>query len=633
MGVEYKLLSAINSPQDVKKLSLDELPELCSELRAFMLEVLSQIPGHLGASLGAVELAVALHYVFDSPTDKLVWDVGHQAYAHKLLTGRLATFKTLRQWGGISGFTHPSESVHDAFIAGHASNSISAALGMAVSDSLQGGNNHVVAVIGDGAMTGGLAYEGLNNAASQANNLLIILNDNHISIDPITGGLSNYLTRILTSKTYNNVRNKGYKGLKRLHLMNDHRRDNLQRFNNSVKALISDDSNFFDSFSIRYFGPIDGHDVKRLVYRLQQIKDFKGPKLLHLKTEKGKGYAPAEHDAVVWHAPGRFDLDTGKREVAPESKEKPMKFQDIFGLTLLELAELDERIVGVTPAMVSGSSFNYMLDRYPSRVFDVGIAEAHAVTFSAGLAKTGSIPFCTIYSSFLQRAYDQVIHDVAMQGAKVIFCLDRSGLVGNDGMTHHGAYDIAALRTIPELTMMSPFDEWELRQMMYTAYKQVDKAPFVIRYPRGAGSNIEWRKPFEELPIGKAEIRKEGEKVVVLSYGPIGFTAQRAIERCEANDGYKVGLINLRFAKPLDTEVLDYVATHYEQVVTIEDGSLAGGVGSAVLEYFSDSGYRKPIKRLGISDEYIKHGEVSMQMEYCGLDEETVYNTLMNILS
>lgn len=620
----YKLLSTINSPSDLKKLPVKTLPELCDEIRQFLLDTLSKVPGHLGANFGVVELTVALHYVFDLPQDKVVWDVGHQAYVHKILTGRRGDFATLRQWGGISGFTHPNESIYDTFISGHASNSISAALGIALGTSLQKDDKtNVVAVIGDGAMTGGLAFEGLNNVSNFPNNLLIILNDNHIGIDPITGGLSKYLVKINTSKVYNSIRHKGYQGLKKLKLIDDNRKRNLLRFNNSVKALISDDKNLFESFSIRYFGPTDGHNVIELVNTLKSIKDFKGPKLLHIKTIKGKGYKPAEESAVVWHAPGTFDPITGKRSTVPELPDSPLKYQEIFGRTLLELADLDERVVGITPAMISGSSLNFMQQKYPSRVFDVGIAEGHALTFSAGLALSGEIPFCNIYSSFLQRGYDQIIHDVAMQSAPIILCIDRAGLVGEDGMTHQGAYDIAYLRTIPGLTIMSPIDERELRLMMYTAYVHHHKGPFVIRYPRGKGHCKDRNVPLAEIPMGKSIELTKGTKLAFITYGPIGNEVKRAIKELQ-KQGHNPGHINLRFVKPLDSDMLDYIAESYEKVITVEDGSLAGGVGSAILEYFSDKEVNINVKRVGIPDKYIKQGEVRLQYQYVGLDASSL---------
>ena len=628
---KYPLLFSIESPADVKRLRAQSLPQLCEEIRGYLVEVLSETPGHLAAGLGVVELTVALHYVYDTPRDKIVWDVGHQSYPHKLLTGRLAAFRTLRQWGGLGGFTHPEESPYDAFISGHASNSISAALGLAVSDALRGEKRHVVAVIGDGAMTGGLAFEGLNNASSQPNDLLIILNDNHISIDPIKGGLSQALVRLTTGKTYNDVRDIGYRGLRKLHILNDTRKHNLQRLHNSLKSLLSDQPNMFESFSIRYFGPADGHDVLGLVEMLRTIKDFKGPKILHIKTEKGKGYKPAEEDAVIWHAPGKFDPETGLRKELPSLPDSPQKFQDVFGKTLLDLAQLDSRVVGVTPAMISGSSFGFMQREFPGRVFDVGIAEGHAVTFSAGLALGGLLPFCNIYSSFLQRGYDEVIHDVAMQKAPVVLCLDRAGLVGNDGATHQGVYDIAYLRTVPGLTIMSPIDERELRQMMYTAYMRVrETGPIVIRFPRGKGSEGHWQVPFEELPIGRGEIVSEGTAACLLTYGPVGAVARRVLEEEEFRG--VAGQVNLRFIKPLDTELLLSLTARYKGFITVEDGALAGGAGSAVMEFFGDRGIAAPVKRLGIRDEFVPHGDAEIQKSYAGIDAAGIREALRQMI-
>lgn len=627
----YKYLHDINSPQDLKRLSIDELPQLCAEIRTFLLDELSRNPGHLGAGLGVVELTVALHYVFDLPDDKLVWDVGHQAYPHKILTGRRDSFHTLRKWGGLSGFTHPDESEYDAFVAGHASNSISAALGLAVADKLHGKDNQVVAVIGDGAMTGGLAFEGLNNACTHPNNLLIVLNDNNMAIDESTGALSKYLVDIITSKTYNKMRYEGYKTLKNLNLIDEKRRSSILRFNNSLKALLCDRHNLFEGFSIRYIGPVDGHDVKGLVKKLRDIKDFDGPKLLHIQTTKGKGYAPAEESAVVWHAPGCFDIKTGEIKSKAASPEDLTKFQDVFGLTLIELADMDSRIVGVTPAMPSGCSMTYMMKKYPDRSFDVGIAEGHAVTFSAGLALQGAIPFCNIYSSFMQRGYDQVIHDAAMQSAPVIFCLDRAGLVGEDGMTHQGLYDISYFRCIPGLTIMSPYDEEELRMMMYTAYKHHEEGPYIIRYPRGTGSCVQWRKEFREIPLGKSHTRRAGSDIAFVSYGPIGSLVSEVVERLVSR-GFDPGHIDLRFVKPLDLETLLSLPNKYRHIITIEDGALMGGVGSAVLECYNDHGLMPTLSRWGVPDEYVKQGRVDIQRKHCGLDTETMEQEALRVL-
>ncbi|WP_278833147.1 1-deoxy-D-xylulose-5-phosphate synthase [Porphyromonas cangingivalis] len=628
---DYKYLYHINSPKDLKQLKEEQLPELCAEIRTFLLDELSRNPGHLGAGLGVVELTVALHYVFDLPDDKLVWDVGHQAYPHKILTGRRDNFHTLRKWGGLSGFTHPAESEYDAFVAGHASNSISAALGLAVADRLAGKDNQVVAVIGDGAMTGGLAFEGLNNACTHPNNLLIVLNDNNMSIDESTGALSRYLVDIITSKTYNKVRHEGYKTLKNLNLIDEKRRSSILRFNNSLKALLSDRHNLFEGFSIRYIGPVDGHDIQGLVRVLRDIKDFDGPKLLHIQTVKGKGYAPAEESAVVWHAPGCFDVETGQIKAKVPLPDDPMKFQDVFGHTLVELADMDERVVGVTPAMPSGCSMTYLMKKYPDRSFDVGIAEGHAVTFSAGMALQGAIPFCNVYSSFMQRGYDQVIHDAAMQSAPVIFCLDRGGLVGEDGMTHHGVYDIPYLRCIPGLTLMSPYDEEELRMMMYTAYKHHEEGPFVIRYPRGTGSCPHWRTEFRELPLGKAEIKRQGSDIVFVSYGPLGSEVSKVVSNL-VEKGYDPGHVNLRFVKPLDEELLLGLTKTYKHVITIEDGALMGGMGSAVLELFSTHGAIVPVTRWGIPDTFVKQGRVDIQHEHCGLDIRSMETKALEIL-
>ena len=617
------LLDSITFPSDLKRLTVDQLPALCAEIRAFLLEELSRNPGHLAAGLGVVELTVALHYVYDTPKDKIVWDVGHQAYPHKVLTGRKERFGTLRKWGGMSGFPHPEESVYDAFIAGHASNSISAALGMAIASNLRGTKEHVVAVVGDGSMTGGLAFEGLNNASAHPNDLLVVLNDNNMSIDPSAGALGKYLVDITTSRTYNNIRYQSYLKLKRMHLINEKRRKGILKFNNSLKALINDQSNLFEGFSIRYFGPVDGHNVRSLVRILREIKDYSGPKLLHIRTIKGKGYLPAEKEAVVWHAPGKFDVRTGEILKGDPSVKLNDKYQDVFGHTLVDIADLDERVVGITPAMPTGSSMTYMMEKYPDRSFDVGIAEAHAVTFSAGLAMDGMIPFCNIYSSFMQRAYDQVIHDAVMQGAPIVFCLDRAGLVGEDGMTHQGVYDIAYMRCIPGLRMMSPLNEEELRDMMYTAYKYVSRGngPIAIRYPRGRGAGTDWHREMKELPMGKSQVLKEGEGVVFISYGPVGNIVSKAVQQLE-DEGIHPGHVNLRFVSPLDSEMLDGLKGRYHTVITVEDGVLTGGMGSAILEYFSDHSIDIRVQRIGVPEEFVKHGAVALQYEHVGLTVE-----------
>lgn len=615
------LLNRINFPADLHQLSEEQLPEVCAELRQYIIDVLSENPGHLGASLGTVELTVALHYVFNAPYDRIVWDVGHQAYGHKILTGRREAFHTLRKFGGISGFPNPAESEYDAFIAGHASNSISAAMGMAVASALKHEDRHVIAVIGDGAMTGGLAFEGLNNASVNPNNLLIILNDNNMAIDHSVGGLSQYLVDITTSQAYNKMRYDVYRGLKKINLIDDSRRDNILRFNNSLKALLTQQHNLFEGFSIRYFGPVDGHDVGYLVKLLNDIKDMQGPKLLHIKTKKGKGFKPAEESATEWHAPGRFNKETGERIIVHKLNE-PQLYQDVFGHTLVELAEKDERIVGITPAMPTGCSMTYLMKEFPDRAFDVGIAEGHAVTFSAGLAKEGMIPFCNVYSSFMQRAYDMIIHDVALQKLHLILCLDRAGLVGEDGATHHGVFDLAYLRPIPNLVISSPLNEWDLRNLMYTGYKTPD-GPFVIRYPRGKGEKSDWRNEMQILPIGKGRKLREGNDIAVLSLGPIGNEAIKAINQVEP-DGISVAHYDMIYLKPLDEALLHEVGRKFKRIITIENGVIAGGLGSAVLEFMADHGYAPQVKRIGVSDQFIEHGSIPELYKLCGMDADSI---------
>lgn len=615
------LLNRINYPADLHQLSEEQLPEVCAELRQYIIDVLSENPGHLGASLGTVELTVALHYVFNAPYDRIVWDVGHQAYGHKILTGRREAFHTLRKFGGISGFPNPAESEYDAFIAGHASNSISAAMGMAVASALKHEDRHVIAVIGDGAMTGGLAFEGLNNASVNPNNLLIILNDNNMAIDHSVGGLSQYLVDITTSQAYNKMRYDVYRGLKKINLIDDSRRDNILRFNNSLKALLTQQHNLFEGFSIRYFGPVDGHDVGYLVKLLNDIKDMKGPKLLHIKTKKGKGFKPAEESATEWHAPGRFNKETGERIIVHKLNE-PQLYQDVFGHTLVELAEKDERIVGITPAMPTGCSMTYLMKEFPDRAFDVGIAEGHAVTFSAGLAKEGMIPFCNVYSSFMQRAYDMVIHDVALQKLHLILCLDRAGLVGEDGATHHGVFDLAYLRPIPNLVISSPLNEWDLRNLMYTGYK-ISDGPFVIRYPRGKGEKSDWRNEMQILPIGKGRKLRDGHDIAVLTIGPIGNEAIKAINQVE-QEGISVAHYDMIYLKPLDEALLHEVGRKFKCVITIENGVIAGGLGSAVLEFMADHGYAPFVKRIGVPDQFIEHGSIPELYKLCGMDADSI---------
>ena len=613
---EYKLLNKINGVEDLRKLSIDQLPLLCKELRSNIVNELSVNPGHLASSLGVVEITVALHYVMNTPEDRIVWDVGHQAYGHKILTGRRESFCTNRKLGGLRPFPSPLESPFDTFTCGHASNSISAALGMAVA--AKGTKRHVVAVIGDGAMSGGLAYEGLNNVSSSPNNLLIILNDNNMSIDRSVGGMKQLLLSLNTNETYNRWRFKASNWLKGKGYLRDDRRNGLIRLGNAAKSAISGQQNIFEGMNIRYFGPFDGHDVKEIVRLLRQLKDMEGPKLLHLHTQKGHGYKPAEKQATIWHAPGKFNPDTGERLTA-DTSDMPPKFQDVFGETLLELAKQNSRIVGVTPAMPSGCSMNIMMKQMPDRVFDVGIAEGHAVTFSGGMAKDGLQPFCNIYSAFSQRAYDNIIHDVALLNLPVVICLDRAGLVGEDGPTHHGAFDIAALRPIPNLTIASPMDETELRKMMFTA-QLPDKGTFVIRYPRGRGSVVDWRCPLEEIAVGKGRCLHEGTDVAVLSFGPLGVEVEKVIDDVSLS----VAHYDMRFAKPLDEEILDEVGRKFKRIVTIEDGSREGGFGSAVLEWMSDHGYTPQIKRLGLPDKFVEHGTVAELQKITGIDAESI---------
>lgn len=623
---QESLLEQIHFPSDLRNLPVDRLEDVCEELRRYIIDVLSKTPGHLGANLGTVELAVALHYVFDTPYDRIVWDVGHQAYGHKILTGRREAFQTLRRYKGLSGFPNPQESEYDAFIAGHASNSISAALGMATAFEINNeSDRHVVAVIGDGAMTGGLAFEGLNNASANPNNLLIILNDNDMSIDNSVGGLSRYLVDITTSQTYNKIRYDVYCKLRKLNLISEDRRENILRFNNSLKALINRQHNLFEGFSIRYFGPVDGHDVNNLVQKLKDIKDMQGPKLLHLKTKKGKGFEPAEQSAIEWHAPGCFDKETGRR-IVPERLNQPQLYQDVFGHTLVELAEKDKRIAGITPAMPTGCSMGFMMKAFPNRAFDVGIAEGHAVTFSAGLAKEGMIPFCNIYSSFMQRGYDEVIHDVAILKLHVIFCLDRAGLVGEDGMTHHGAFDLAYLRPIPNLVISSPLNEIDLRNLMYTAYQTPD-GPFVIRYPRGKGELENWQNTMELIPIGKGRQLHEGSDVAVLSIGSIGNEVIKAIKMAE-KEGISIAHYDMIFLKPLDEALLHDVGKRFAHIITVENGTVIGGLGTAVAEFMCEHGYTPRIRRIGIPDAFIEHGSIPELFRQCGMDSESILQTL-----
>ena len=621
---EFNILNSINYPADLRKLDVGQLPALCRELRDDILKELSVNPGHMASSMGTIELTVALHYVYNTPEDRLVWDVGHQAYGHKILTGRKDRFCTNRKLHGLMPFPSPLESEYDSFVCGHASNSISAALGMAVADKKTGHpERHVVAIIGDGAMSGGLAFEGLNNVSTTPNDMLIVLNDNNMSIDRSVGGMKQALLRLNTNETYNRLRFKASRWLNSKGYLNDDRRKGIIRLNNALKSAISHQQNIFEGLNIRYFGPFDGHNVIELVRVLRQLKDMKGPKLLHLHTIKGHGYTPAEKDPTTWHAPGRFDIDAEERIVTDETGTPP-KFQDVFGETLLELAKANPRIVGVTPAMPTGCSMNIMMKAMPDRTFDVGIAEGHAVTFSAGMAKDGLLPFCNIYSSFAQRAYDNIIHDVAILRLPVVLCLDRAGLVGEDGATHHGVFDIAALRPIPNLTIASPMDEHELRNLMYTA--QLDgMGPFVIRYPRGHGVLTDWRNAFEEIKVGTGRRLKDGKQVAVLTVGPIGNTAAEAIKKAEAAvSGLNVGHYDMRFIKPLDESLLEEIGKQYNNIVTVEDGVRSGGFGSAVLEWMSDHGFSPKMTRLGLPDKFIEHGTVEQLRHITGMDADAI---------
>jgi 1-deoxy-D-xylulose-5-phosphate synthase len=631
--MEYKYLNTIYYPSDLKSLPQDALPRVCDEVRDFIIQQLSQNPGHLGSSLGTVELTVALHYVFDTPYDQLVWDVGHQAYAHKILTGRRERFHTNRQFKGIAPFPTPAESEYDAFIAGHASNSISAALGAEIgyraSDKQK---RRVVAIIGDGAMTGGLAFEGLNNTSMNKNNLLIVLNDNNMAIDPIKGGFTQYLVDITTSERYNRWRWWGYKLARKLHIINDDNKGRVQRFTNILKALLTKQgNNIFQGLNIRYFGPADGHDVLDLVRIFSEIKDYDGPKVLHIITKKGKGYEPAENDQTTWHAPGEFDVETGERLNA--QGERQALWQEVFGNTLLALARKNEHIVGVTPAMPSGCSMNIMQKELPNRVYDVGIAEGHAVTFSAGMAKAGLVPYCNIYSSFLQRAYDNIIHDVALPKLHVVFCIDRAGIVGNDGATHHGLLDMAYLRPIPNMVIGAPMTAEDLEQMMDLAKDY--NGPIAIRYPRGRTSELPY--PFATpIEIGKGAALISGRKVAVLSIGAIGNTVAKAIELCHQHiqdSSYSTfAHYDMRWLKPLDETLLREVCDKFDRIVTVEDGVINGGLGSAILEWTNDHNYHPHITRLGVDDQFVEHGSTKELYHLLKLDKEGICESLLQAL-
>ena len=623
---EFTLLNKIETPEDLRKLKVEDLPQVCDELRRDIIEEVAVNPGHLASSLGVAEITVALHYVFNTPEDRIVWDVGHQAYGHKILTGRKAQFCTNRKLGGIRPFPSPQESEYDTFACGHASNSVSAALGMAVAAELEGKKDrHVVAVIGDGALSGGLAFEGLNNVSSSPNNLLIILNDNNMSIDRSVGGMKQYVLNLSTNETYNCIKFKTARWFNRHGMLNDDRKKGLIRLTNAMKSAISHQQNIFDGMNIQYFGPFDGHNIKELVRILSQLKNMSGPKLLHLHTKKGHGYAPAEKDVTVWHAPGKFNPDTGERLV-DNDPSKPQKYQDVFEHTLLELAKQNPKIVGVTPAMPSGCSMNIMMKEMPERTFDVGIAEGHAVTFSGGMAKDGLLPFCNIYSAFAQRAFDNIIHDVALLNLNVVFCFDRAGLVGEDGPTHHGAFDLTSLRPIPNLTICSPMDEHELRRLMYTA-QLPDKGPFVIRYPRGGGELHEWRCPFEEVKVGTGRKLHDGDDVAVLTIGPMGNNAMRAIEQLGSEAS--VAMYDMRFLKPIDEDILEEVGKKFKRIITVENGAIRGGLGSAVLEWMNDHGYTPKVKRLGLPDNFVEHGTVKELQHIVGIDEEGIKKAIL----
>jgi 1-deoxy-D-xylulose-5-phosphate synthase len=636
---KYKYLGQIRYPSDLRSLPIESLPEVCKELRSKIIEEVAVNPGHLASSLGATEITIACHYVFNTPDDRIVWDVGHQAYGHKIITGRGDIFYTNRKLHGLMPFPSPKESEYDTFTCGHASNSISAALGMAVAAKLQNKKRHVVAIIGDGAMSGGLAYEGLNNVSSQPNDLLIILNDNEMSIDRAVGGMEQYLIGLNTNETYNKIRNRASIWFEKKGLLTEERKKGIIRLTNSLKSVLARQQNIFEGMNIRYFGPFDGNNVSELVRILRQLKDMKGPKLLHLRTVKGKGYEPAEKSATVWHAPGKFDPATGERVEQVSSKVNPPKYQYVFGKTLLELARQNNAIVGVTPAMPTGCSMNIVMDEIPERCFDVGIAEGHAVTFSAGMAKDGLIPFCNIYSSFLQRAYDNIIHDAAILNLPVVLCLDRAGLVGEDGATHHGAFDLAFLRPIPNLTISAPMNEHELRKLMYTA-QLPDKGTFVIRYPRGNGVLNDWECPLEEITVGKGRKIREGNKLAVLSIGTIGNDVERAIDAIELekkfNNTSLIAHYDMRFLKPLDEAILQHVGQTFSYVITVEDGVRAGGLGTAISEWMSDHGFTPHIVRLGLPDTFVEQGTVEELKHICGIDicgiKKEIINGLETVL-
>ncbi len=625
------LLSKIDSPADLKKLSMDQLPQMCDELRQYIIDVVSVHGGHFGASLGVVELSTALHYVYDTPYDQLVWDVGHQAYGHKILTGRRDNFHTNRKYNGISGFPKRSESEYDTFGVGHSSTSISAALGMAMAAKLKGENRKSIAVIGDGAMTAGLAFEAMNHAGVADSDVLIILNDNCMSIDPNVGALKEYLTDITTSPTYNRIKDDVWNALGKLPVGKNFSREMASKLEHSIKGFVSKSSNLFEALKLRYFGPIDGHNITKLVDTLKDLKNIPGPKLLHIVTVKGKGYELAEKDQTKWHAPGLFDKVTGEIHKKKFDTPQPPKYQDVFGHTIIELAEKNEKIVGVTPAMPSGSSLKFMMDQMPHRAFDVGICEQHAVTLSAGMATQGMRVFCNIYSSFMQRAYDMVLHDVAIQKLPVVFCLDRAGLVGEDGPTHHGCYDVAYMRCVPNMIVAAPMNEAELRNMMFTAQLETQKLPFSIRYPRGEGVMPEWRTEMKEIEIGKGRKLKDGDGIAILSFGHPGNFAASAIRELK-NDGINPAHYDMRFAKPIDEEMLHEVFAKFSKVITIEDGTVVGGFGSAVLEFMAQHNYSAEVKIMGIPDRLVEHGTPKQLYEEIGIDANGIAKTVREMM-
>ncbi|MBQ7941327.1 MAG: 1-deoxy-D-xylulose-5-phosphate synthase [Muribaculaceae bacterium] len=631
MHCKYPVLAEIDSPADLRRLPVSKLPEVCAELREFLIAALAENPGHFASSMGAVEITVALHYVMNTPYDRIVWDVGHQAYSHKVLTGRRDKFKTNRRFNGLSGFPNPEESEYDSFIAGHASNSISAGLGMSIASRINhdAARRNVIAVIGDASIGGGLAFEGLNNASISKNNLLIILNDNDMAIDQSVGALGDYMAHINTSASYNRIRYKLYKFLKKLHLIDEKHKDIILRFNNSLKSLITNQQNIFEGLNIRYFGPFDGHDVERIVRVLNDIKDMEGPRILHLRTRKGKGFEPAEKNPAVWHAPGKFDPETGERKTGCNAVQ-PLKYQDVFGNTLAELAEKNSKIVGVTAAMPSGTSMSIMQEQFPERTFDVGIAEGHAVTFSAGMAKDGLRPFCAIYSTFLQRAYDAIINDVAILNLPVTFCIDRAGLVGEDGVTHQGAFDLAYMRCIPNMTVAAPMNEHCLRNLMYTAQLQ-NCGPFSIRYPRGNGVLTDWQNEMCPVEIGKGRKLSDGNDVAILSLGHIGNNISRLTTELRA-EGVNVAHYDMIFLKPMDECILQEVAEKYKWVITVEDGTVTGGFGTAVNDWFNEHDCNVKVRKIGIPDAFIPHGTIPELYKFCKMDNDSIKQLVLSLI-